>query len=114
MRESQEGLALALAHQLSGLDPSSAPALALLHVGRYLGRQLSLLSGHSPLPLHLLPLFVVRRTVDDVSHDVDSFVVTHLEMFPVLALGGERGRAELAEKLDHLAVLLDVFLPGKY
>merc|ERR1719436_720535 len=31
-------------------------------------------------------------------------------MFPVLALGGERGRAELAEKLDHLAVLLDVFL----
>ena len=73
MRESQEGLALALAlaHQLSGLDPSSAPALALIHVGRYLGRQLSLLSGHSPLPLHLLPLFVVRRTVDDVSHDVD-------------------------------------------
>ena len=33
-------------------------------------------------------------------------------MFPVLALGGQRGRAELAEELDHLAVLLDVLLRG--
>ena len=34
-------------------------------------------------------------------------------MFPVLALGGQRGGAELTEELDHLPVLLHVFLQGK-
>ena len=82
----------------------------LLCVSGGLRRQLRLLLSNPPLPLDFLSLLVVRRTVDHVAHYVDSFVVTHFQVFPVLALGGQGGRAELTEELDDFSVFLDVLL----
>ena len=49
-------------------------------------------------------------TVNYVPHDINCLVVAHLQMFSILALSGEGGRAEVTKELNHLTVFLDMFL----
>ena len=68
---------------------------------------------HLPLPPDLVPVLDICLTVNDVPHDVDGLVVPHLQMFPVLTLGGQGGGTKLTDELNNFSVLLDMLLMVK-